>query len=99
MRETDVQPVMHAYMRLYLGMKNILDMGDYDVVKQNAAALRQVFSLPISDPRSMPVTRDLAPAKIQMVLNWLANGLPRDFDVKNKGDSVKVSVSVRTSAR
>ena len=73
----DVQPVLAQYMRLYPGMKQILDMSSYDVVQQNAQALQQVFSADITDPNRMPVTRDLAPAKMQMVLNWIAAGLPR----------------------
>lgn len=48
-------------------------MADYDVVKHNAAALQRVFSLAIG---RMPVTRDLAPAKMQMVLDWIAAGMP-----------------------
>lgn len=72
----DVQPVMAQYMRLYPGMRDILDMANYDVVKQNAQALQKVFSLAITDPGRMPVTRDLAPVKMQMVLDWIAAGLP-----------------------
>lgn len=73
----NVQPVMAQYMRLYPGMEAILDMADYDVVRRNAQALQQVFSAQITDPARMPVTRDLAPAKMQMVLNWIAAGLPK----------------------
>lgn len=68
---------MHVYMRLYPGMKSILDLEDYTVVQQNAAALQHVLSAAVTDPGHMPVTRDLAPAKVQMVLRWLAQGLPR----------------------
>ncbi|HEU4388599.1 MAG TPA: hypothetical protein VFV34_12430, partial [Blastocatellia bacterium] len=74
---TDVQPVMVEYMRMYPGMRNILDLTDYSVVSQNAQALKQVFIAPINDPTHMPVTRDLSPAKTRMILNWIANGLPQ----------------------
>lgn len=73
----DVEPVMDQYMRLYPGMKAILDMSDYHVVQQNSQALQSVFSANILDPGRMPVTRDLAPAKMEMVLKWIAAGLPR----------------------
>lgn len=73
----DVEPVMDQYMRLYPGMKAILDMSDYHVVQQNAHALQAVFSASLLDPARMPVSRDLAPAKMEMVLKWLAAGLPR----------------------
>jgi hypothetical protein len=75
--QRDVLPVMDEYMRLYPGMKDILDMTQYDVVQQNAQRLQQVFSAGLNDPARMPVTRDLAPAKMQMVLKWLAAGLPQ----------------------
>lgn len=74
---TDVEPVMDQYMRLYPGMKAILDMSDFHVVQQNARALQTVFSASLLDPARMPVSRDLAPAKMEMVLKWLAAGLPR----------------------
>lgn len=74
---TDVQPVMDQYMRMYPGMKNILDMSDYNTVKQNANALKAVFSADLLDPARMPVTRDLAPAKLQMVLKWISDGMPQ----------------------
>lgn len=74
---TDVHPVMDQYMRLYPGMKAILDMADYHVVQQNAKALQAVFSASLLDPARMPVSRDLAPARIEMVLKWIAAGLPK----------------------
>jgi hypothetical protein len=73
----DVRPVMDQYMRMYPGMKSILDMSDYNTVKQNANALKAVFSADILDPARMPVTRDLAPAKLQMVLKWISDGMPQ----------------------
>jgi hypothetical protein len=73
----DVQPVMDQYMRMYPGMKSILDMSDLNTVKQNANTLKAVFSADLLDPARMPVTRDLAPAKLQMVLKWISNGMPQ----------------------
>jgi hypothetical protein len=52
-------------------MKPIVDLGNYASVVANKAGLEMVFSLPQENPLYMPVTRDLSPAKRQMILNWL----------------------------
>src|SRR5216684_2218976 len=52
-------------------MQGFVKLGDYDSVVANKARVQTVFSLPEDDPRYMPVTRDLSPAKRQMILNWL----------------------------
>lgn len=72
----DVGPVLQAYARLYPGMKDRLDIGDEATVQGAAPALYSRMSLPFQHPAYMPVTRDLAPAKIQMVLQWLKAFLP-----------------------
>jgi hypothetical protein len=53
-------------------MKNIVDLASYDSVVANKDRVRAVFMLPEDNPRFMPVTRDLSPARRQMILNWLA---------------------------
>ena len=45
-------------------------------VQGSAPALYSRMSLPFLDPAYMPVTRDLSPAKIQMILQWLKTYLP-----------------------
>jgi hypothetical protein len=40
-------------------------------VVAHKAQLQDVFSRPETDPRYMPVTRDLSPAKRNMILSWL----------------------------
>ncbi len=69
--QNDVGPVLQAYARLYPGMTNILNIGDETTVEQNAAAIAQRLSLLFLDPALMPVTRDLSPAKVAMIVNWL----------------------------
>lgn len=66
-----VGPILQAYARLYPGMAQILDIGDETTVEQNAAAIAQRLSLLFLDPGLMPVTRDLSPAKVQMIVSWL----------------------------
>jgi len=67
----DVQPILSEYADLYPVMKGIVDLNNYDSVVANKDRLEMVFSLPQESPRYMPVTRDLSPAKRQMMLDWL----------------------------
>jgi len=71
--EGQVQPIFDEYMRIYPGMKKILDLTDLSVVLANKAALLSVFSLPFDAPHRMPVTRDLSPQKIEVIKTWLKN--------------------------
>jgi hypothetical protein len=73
---TDVQPVFQQYANLYPVMLRFLNLASYDDVKANSRLLSLAFSLPVSDPNSMPVTRDLSPAKRGAILAWLQNPLP-----------------------
>jgi hypothetical protein len=68
----DVQPILQQYANLYPVMRQVLDLGDYESVVAHKEMLRLVFSLPVEDPNYMPVTRDLSPAKRDMILAWLS---------------------------
>ncbi len=70
----DVKPVMDEFMRVYPGMKQIMDMSDYDTVKNNSQKLKMVFSFPETNPSAMPVTRDLSPALKSMIILWIDQG-------------------------
>jgi hypothetical protein len=72
----DVGPILQAYARLYPGMKDRLDIGDEATVKGFAISLLQRMALPFLDPAYMPVTRDLSPAKMAMILAWLRTQVP-----------------------
>lgn len=76
--ETDVQPVMVHFMTLYPGMKAMHDLTQYPVVKKVSAELKTVFTTPIDHPGYMPVTRELNPAIMKMVVNWINRGMPRE---------------------
>jgi hypothetical protein len=68
---THVQPILSQYQKLYSVMKAFVDLGDYTSVVESKAQMKDVFMRPEGDPRYMPVTRDLSPAKRKMILNWL----------------------------
>jgi hypothetical protein len=72
----DMQPIFTQYGNLYPLMDKLIDLTSYDAVAANASILSFVFSLPESDPNSMPVTRDLSPAKRKAILHWLTTPGP-----------------------
>lgn len=69
--QQDVGPILQAYARLYPGMKDRLDIGNEATVQGFATSMLARMSLPFLDPGYMPVTRDLSPAKVAMILSWL----------------------------
>ena len=71
----DMQWLFTQYGNLYPLMDRIVDLTDYDSVVANASLLTFAFSLPETDPNSMPVTRDLSAKKRKAVLRWLKNPL------------------------
>ena len=66
-----IEPIFHQYANLYPVMKRIVDLKDYDSVCANVHILRLAFGLPVEDPNSMPVTRDLSGTKRKAILRWL----------------------------
>lgn len=66
-----IQPIFQQYANLYPVMKRIVDLADYDSVCANVRLLLLTFGLPMEDPNSMPVTRDLSAAKRKAILRWL----------------------------
>lgn len=71
--EGQVRPIFDQYMRIYPGMKKIMDLTKLSVVQGNKQALLDVLSLPFEAPHRMPVTRDLSPQKIEVIKTWLRN--------------------------
>lgn len=67
----DLRPIFTQYANLYPIMDKLIDLSDYEDVARNAGILSFVFSLPVGDPNSMPVTRDLSPAKRRAIVKWL----------------------------
>lgn len=73
--EQYVEPIFSQYMKLYPGMKQILELTDQAQVMQNLQPLLTVFFLPFDHPHYMPVTRDLSPQKIDVIKTWIRNQL------------------------
>ncbi len=77
----DIQPILEQYGNLYPIMsRHLVNLGDYDSVVKHLKPLELSFALPVSDPNSMPVSRDLSANKRAGILKWLRNlddsGLP-----------------------
>lgn len=69
----DVLPILKQYANLYPIMsERLFRLDDYEMVRQHRKILQFAFSRDLSDPNSMPVTRDLSAAKRRMILSWLA---------------------------
>lgn len=66
-----LEPIFQQYANLYPIMLRFLDLGDYESVRKNLGLLTLAFGLDPSDPNSMPVTRDLSPAKRAAILAWM----------------------------
>ncbi|AGP38732.1 hypothetical protein [Sorangium cellulosum] len=68
----DVAPIFSQYANLYPVMsRRLVDLSDEQSVAAHAASIELAFSLDMSDPNYMPVTRDMSPAKQQTVLAYL----------------------------
>lgn len=78
----DVESILSEYAQVYPVIRQSSTSTDYDNAVANKDALDTVFNLPQDNPHYMPVTRDLSPAKRQMILAWLqttGNGGPTQF--------------------
>ena len=71
----DVGEIFKAYARMYPGMKSRFDISDPATVMGDPQAVLDHMAVPVEDPMYMPVTRDLSPAKVQMIVTWLKSQL------------------------
>lgn len=74
-----VQPFLMQYAKLYPFMDSLFPPGglaDPATYQQNIQAFEAVLSYPVTDPRYMPVTRDMSRDKRNVLLAWLAAGAP-----------------------
>ncbi|HKO55656.1 MAG TPA: hypothetical protein VJ276_07225 [Thermoanaerobaculia bacterium] len=74
----DVRPVLAQYAHLYPAMQAIIKLDDFSAVVKNIIPIIARLSLPFDDPRLMPVTRELSPAKRNMILDWARIGHPQN---------------------
>nr|XP_018670947.1 uncharacterized protein LOC108950240 [Ciona intestinalis] len=87
----DVRDIFIQYYNLYPVMwKNgIIDLHSYKDIKKNKAMLEYaMFELNISDPRHMPVTRDLSASRKKLIKNWMDNGMPYSYPGDPTGDTL-----------
>jgi hypothetical protein len=75
--DANIQRLMAIYARLFPGMTSILDISDLATVTANAGALINRFERARSDPGFMPVSRDMSPATVDMMLRFLG-GLTKE---------------------
>jgi len=73
---SDVEPIFRQYARLYPQMRDLIDLSDYATVQRHLQRIAEVFQRPVTDPRYMPVTRDLSDARKRRILEWIRNGAP-----------------------
>lgn len=66
-----IQPILQQFENLYPVMKRFVRLGDYESVCRNRRELLYAFALDLDNPNSMPVTRDLSPAKRAAIVSWL----------------------------
>lgn len=76
----DIYPMFLQYARLYPAMRSLIDLSDYDSVTNTdfdiPNKIKTVMTLPMVHPGYMPVTRDMSPLKLDMIMRWFANGMP-----------------------
>lgn len=70
---TDLYPIFQQYANLYPVMSRFVDLANYEQVVAYANFLQFAFGLDQANPNTMPVTRDLSPAKRAAILSWLKN--------------------------
>jgi hypothetical protein len=80
-----MEPIFQQNANLYPVMKQFLDLADYDAICANRRLLLLAFGLDVSNPNSMPVTRDLSPTKRYAILRWLNQPGPDGNPLKGKG--------------
>jgi hypothetical protein len=68
---SDIGAIFSAYARLYPGMKSRLDISNQQTVIGFAPVIEAMMSKDIGDPGYMPVTRDMSPSKMKMIVSWL----------------------------
>ena len=94
----DVGPIFSQYAHLTPAMKDILDLSNYTDVTLpwNIGLLKHSMSVGFDDPNYMPVTRDLAPKKREMILEWLNSETPLYDDSKSSSPPSRSETSCQS---
>jgi hypothetical protein len=90
-----LQPIFQQYANLYPVMDTFLDMADYESVCDHSQILLLAFGLNVEDPNSMPVTRDLSPAKRAAILKWLASAGPDGKPLRGEASRSKAAYAAK----
>jgi hypothetical protein len=69
--EANIRPILGRYALLYPGMKGRLDIGDLATVSAYRQLLLARLAAPRTEPEFMPVSRDMSPATVSMMLAFL----------------------------
>lgn len=72
----NLKPILDQYAKLYPFMDSIFQLNDPAVIQQNIAAFKMVLNIVDTDPRYMPVTRDMSRDKRKRIVEWLGKGAP-----------------------
>jgi len=88
-----LQPIFQQYANLYPVMQGFLDLSDYNSVVARKDSLLLAFGLDISDSNSMPVQRDLSPAKRAAILAFLND--PQEGTPPSAARAVAAAAAVR----
>jgi len=72
----NLQPILQQYAKLYPFMVSRMNIADLQTIQSNIPALQMVLNMPITDPRYMPVTRDMSRDIRQALIEWLNLGAP-----------------------
>jgi hypothetical protein len=92
-----LQPIFQQYANLYPVMDAFLDLGDYDSICRCRTLLLLAFGLPVTDPNSMPVTRDLSPSKRAAILRWLTEVGPDGKPLAGEGPPAAAVVRAKAA--
>lgn len=102
-----IQPILQQFENLYPVMKRFVRLGDYESVCHNRRELLYAFGLDVANPNSMPVTRDLSPAKRAAIVSWLSDvgtdgnpleGTPRAEEMVSPGPGAPQPVETGPAA-
>lgn len=72
----DVQPILYRFYYMYGFMASIVDLSNYDDVKASAPQIQHVLSADFNDAGYMPVSREMADAERDLILQWIKAGCP-----------------------
>jgi RimJ/RimL family protein N-acetyltransferase len=81
-----VEPLLSAHARMFPGMMlHDIDLGSFTVVKKRSGEIKERLLLNIENVLYIPVSRDMSPYKIAMIVKWINDGMP--YTLQDAADS------------